>query len=153
MVFLIHSAELGKPKWYIAEGETKEDVTNCDCFAEAMGETLSDMLHGIQDSGDETVYVVLSDINSKGVRKDKEYPKHVDLAMLIGYVPEVCDVAQFHRPSIDDGKWEVDFPLEMWIRECDTLEKVQGFTELILKDVDDYINMNGLVYDYKRVRQ
>ena len=81
MVFLVHSAELNKPKWYISEGETTDDVTNSDCVVEAMGETLSDMLHSIQDSGDKTVYVVLSDITRKRVRRDKEYPTHNEIAI------------------------------------------------------------------------
>ena len=146
MVFLVHSVEQDKPLWYIAEAKTKEDVINSNCVVEAMGETLSDMLHSIQDSGDKTVYVVLSNITSKRVRRDKEYPTHNDIAMLVGYVPDVCDVKQFHRPSVYD-KWEVDFPLEMWIRERDTLEMVQGFTVLILKDVEEYIKANGLEYE------
>ena len=145
-VFLIHSAEADKPTWYIAEGERKEDVTNQNCVVEAQGETLSDMLHSIQDSGDKTVYVVLSDINSKRERKDKKYPQFYEIALLIGYVPDVCDVKQFHKPAVYE-KWEVDFPLEMWIRSNDIIEEVHGFTERILKDVDAYIESHGLEYE------
>lgn len=111
------------------------------------GKTVSDLLHNIQDAKDENFYVYLSWVASDHKYRHEEYAHLKDMCKLRGFVPEVCDVTdKLHRASYN-RKWEVSFPYELWAQDGDMLLKVQGFTEMIMEDVAEFIKENGLEYE------
>ena len=122
-------------------------VSYADCVESA--ETLPALVGKLWASGDDSIYVTLDWVNSKGQTKHKKYPYHYnDIHALIGYVEEVCDIGPDDVNHYEKEKWRVGFPSDLWIRTDDwTLKRVFGFDFLMRAAVDAYIEENGLKYD------
>ena len=68
-------------------------VSYADCVESA--ETLPALVGKLWASGDDSIYVTLDWVNSKGQTRHAEYPLHYDnIHVLIGYVEEVCDITE-----------------------------------------------------------
>ena len=122
-------------------------VSYADCVESA--ETLPALVGKLWASGDDSVYVTLDWVNSKGQTKHNKYPHYYnDIHVLIGYVKEVCDIGPDDVNHYEKEKWRVGFPSDMWVRTDDwTLKRVFGFDFLMRAAVDAYIEENGLKYD------
>lgn len=147
MIALVTLFNRDRLQWHLIDMEKDQLPDGGGLYVEYRGETVSEILHTIQEKKDNRFYLDLGWVDSKHRHREEEYPKYCELYVLTGYVKEVCDICMNRAGLRYSTTWEVDYPLELWVREGDVIQKVQGFTEKVKADLDSYIKEHGLQWD------
>lgn len=129
--------------WHLVDLSAEEDPKDT-AIVEYTADSIPQMLHDIQNAKDERFFLYLEAINDRHQKRRDRYPNHYEIHLAIGFIPEVCDISDKLHDKPYDAKWSVSYPGELWVREGDVMQKVQGFSEKIDEDALEFIRENGL---------
>ena len=108
-------------------------------------DSMTDLLHKLQDSEDDRWYVVSDFLDSKNQTRREEYPHHRELHILTGFLPRACDF-QIDKSYI--SQWTVRYKRELWVQLDDsTMVKVQNFSDKMDRDLMRFIEKEGLKFE------
>lgn len=110
----------------------KPCIMNTECIAAS--ESITALLHYLQDLKDGKWYVECDWMGSDGKYRHDEYPMHQGLNRLDGYVKEVCDIRIDDKCYLRD--FEIEYVSELWRRVSDNqMLRVMGFNKNMLLEV------------------
>lgn len=142
----------GRENWFVLEEgvdyigamhDGKVSMIHTVDFMQA--DSMTDLLHKLQDSEDDRWYVVSDFLDSRNQTRREEYPHHRELHILTGYLPKACDF-QIDRTYL--SKWEVRYKRELWVQLDDsTMVKVQKFSDKMDRDLMTFIAKEGLKFE------
>lgn len=122
-------------------------TTDKDCISEDIlqADSISELLHKIQDTGDTKYYCGTDFIDSKHRTRKEMYPLHCEIHVLPGFIKEICDIRQ---ERLYTAEWSVRFVSDLWILTDEySMSKVRGFTEEARREAEEYIKKHNLQYE------
>lgn len=116
-------------------------IMHTECIASA--DSVTALLHQLQESKSGKWYVETDWINSNGKYRHDEYPAHQGLNRLDGFIKDVCNIRKEENCYLSD--WEVHYISELWVKhtDCEML-RVECFNSKMSMEVKKYMTFHNL---------